>query len=337
MTTTITGKASEKKRRNLNAGGPSVTILAGIVIISLVSLQGVGLAAFSTDNLFLILNYLALPLLIGMFASFSLLSGVVDLSIGSMVGLSAAVFAVLATYNLNLWLCAFIAVLVCLFFGALNGIAIVGFNANPIAVTLGMLVALRGLARVVNKFDNSGTLSSDDGTVIFIDGLNTFTESSFSFLPWLFVIALAFTLFIQLIISKTRYGRHIKAVGGDLTAAVRAGLPASRIKFTSLLISSGGAGIAGVLFVGKLGSSSSTLGTGMEFTVYAALMIGGYSILRGGVGNPIGGFLGLFVIAYFSNYIDNMGFDTRFADVFLGTLLLVIVYLDIRRGGEEFE
>jgi ribose transport system permease protein len=75
----------------------------------------------------------------------------------------------------------------------------------------------------------------------------------------------------------------------------------------------------------------------MEFTVYAALMIGGYSILRGGVGNPIGGFLGLFVIAYFSNYIDNMGFDTRFADVFLGTLLLVIVYLDIRRGGEEFE
>ena len=332
MTTTkqrkITGKYS---------GGPSATILAGIVIISLVNLQGVGLSAFSTDNLFLILNYLALPLLIGMFASFSLLAGVVDLSIGSMVGLSAATFAVLATYKLNLWLCAGIAVIVCLVFGCFNGIAIVIFNANPIAVTLGMLVALRGLARIVNTYDNSGVLSSNDGTVLFIDGLNTFTESSISFLPWLFVIALAFTFVLQLVISKTRYGRHIKAVGGDLKAAVRAGLPASRIKFTSLLISAGGAGIAGVLYVGKMGSSSSTLGTGMEFTVYAALMIGGYTLLRGGVGNPIGGFLGLFVIAYFSNYIDNKGFDTRLTDVFLGTLLLVIVYLDIRRGGEEFE
>jgi ribose/xylose/arabinose/galactoside ABC-type transport system permease subunit len=329
--------ANLQKSKGKITDGPSVTILVGIVIISLVSLQGVGLATFSTDNLYLILNYLALPLLIGMFASFSLLAGVVDLSIGSMVALSAATFAVLATYNINLWLCALLAVLVCLFFGAINGIAIIGFNANPIAVTLGMLVALRGLARIVNKYDNSDTLSSDDGTVIFIDGLNTFTESSISFLPWLFVIALALTFILQVVISKTRYGRHIKAVGGDLTAAVRAGLPASRIKFTSLLISAGGAGIAGVLFVGKLGSSSSTLGTGMEFTVYAALMIGGYSILRGGVGNPVGAFLGLFVIAYFTNYIDNMGFDTRFADVFIGALLIAIVYLDIRRGGDTFE
>ena len=329
--------ASTQKNRKKLTEGPTITILVGIVVISLVSLQGVGLSTFSTDNLYLILNYLALPLLIGMFASFSLLSGVVDLSIGSMVGLSAATFAVLSTYKLNLWLCAIIAVLVCLSFGALNAVAIVGFKANPIAVTLGMLVALRGLARIVNMFDNSEVLSSNDGTVVFIDGLNTFTESSISFLPWLFVIALVFTMILQLVISKSRYGRHIKAVGGDLTAAIRAGLPASRIKFTSLLISSGGAGIAGVLYVGKMGSSSSTLGTGMEFTVYAALMIGGYSILRGGVGDPVGGFLGLFVIAYFSNYNDNMGFDTRFADVFIGALLLAIVYLDIRRGGDAFE
>ena len=75
----------------------------------------------------------------------------------------------------------------------------------------------------------------------------------------------------------------------------------------------------------------------MEFTIYAALMIGGYSILRGGVGNPMGGFLGILIIAVFANLVDNKGLDIRAADIFVGFLLLVIVYLDIRRGGDAFE
>ena len=75
----------------------------------------------------------------------------------------------------------------------------------------------------------------------------------------------------------------------------------------------------------------------MEFTIYAALMIGGYSILRGGVGNPMGAFLGLLIIAVFANLVDNKGLDIRAADIFVGFLLLVIVFLDIRRGGDAFE
>jgi ribose transport system permease protein len=135
----------------------------------------------------------------------------------------------------------------------------------------------------------------------------------------------------------TRGGRHIRAVGGDITAARRAGLPTERIKFFSLLASSFGASIGGILYVGKLGSAPVTLGTNMEFTIYAALMIGGYSILRGGVGNPMGGFLGLLIIAVFANLVDNKGLDIRAADIFVGFLLLVIVFLDIRRGGDAFE
>ncbi len=316
--------------------GPGGTIVIGLALIIGTSAIWVGKMTFTSFNIYLVFGYLAIPLIIGIFASFSLLAGVVDLSIGAMVALSATVFAFLCTGNVNEWLAAAITILVCLGFGAINGVAIVVFGANPIAATLGMLVGLRGLARIISQM-RPGTGSSQDAISLMIVGLNNFTEAQISFMPVIFIIALLLVLVTQGIISFTRGGRHIRAVGGDIVAARRAGLATERIKFFSLLASAFGASIGGMLYVGKLGSAPVTLGTNMEFTIYAALMIGGYSILRGGVGNPMGGFLGLLIIAVFANLVDNKGLDTRAADIFVGLLLLIIVFLDIRRGGDAFE
>ena len=342
MSTNLTRLASndrkmssvEKMKKSLS--GPGGTIVLGLAIIIGTSALCVGKMTFSSFNIYLILGYLAIPLIIGIFASFSLLSGVVDLSIGAMVALSATIFALLSINGINEWVSAVITILICMGFGAINGTAIVVFGANPIAVTLGMLVGLRGLARILSRTAPS-TNTSQDAISLMITGLNDFTESQISFIPVLFIIALVLVFVTQGMVSLTRGGRHIRAVGGDITAARRAGLATERIKFLSLLASSFGASVGGILYVGKLGSAPVTLGTGMEFTIYAALMIGGYSILRGGVGNPMGGFLGLLIIAVFANLVDNKGLDIRAADIFVGLLLLVIVYLDIRRGGDAFE
>lgn len=329
-------KLSKVKRVKKSLSGPGGTIIIGLALIVGTSAIWVGKMTFSSFNLYLILGYLAIPVIIGIFASFSLLAGVVDLSIGAMVALSATVFAYLCTGNVNVWLAAALAILVCVGFGAINGVAIVVFGANPIAATLGMLVGLRGLARIISQ-SRPGTGSSQDAISIMIPGLNDFTEAQISFMPVLFIIALLLVFVAQGIISITRGGRHIRAVGGDIVAARRAGLATDRIKFFSLLASAFGASIGGILYVGKLGSAPVTLGTNMEFTIYAALMIGGYSILRGGVGNPMGGFLGLLIIAVFANLIDNKGLDIRAGDIFVGLLLLIMVFLDVRRGGDAFE
>ena len=329
-------KLSKFEMLKKSLSGPGGTIVIGLALIIGTSAIWVGKMTFTSFNLYLVLGYLAIPLIIGIFASFSLLAGVVDLSIGAMVALSAVVFAYLCTGNVNEWLAAAITILVCLGFGAINGVAIVVFGANPIAATLGMLVGLRGLARIISQM-RPGTGSSQDAISLMITGLNNFTEAQISFMPVLFIIALLLVFVTQGIISFTRGGRHVRAVGGDIVAARRAGLATERIKFFSLLASAFGASIGGMLYVGKLGSAPVTLGTNMEFTIYAALMIGGYSILRGGVGNPMGGFLGLLIIAVFANLVDNKGLDTRAADIFVGFLLLIIVFLDIRRGGDAFE
>lgn len=342
MSTNLTQLASHDHKMTLvgkikkSLSGPGGTIVLGLAIIIGTSALWVGKMTFTSFNIYLILGYLAIPLIIGIFASFSLLAGVVDLSIGAMVALSAMIFALLCVYDVNKWVAACITVLICMGFGAINGTAIVVFGANPIAATLGMLVGLRGLARIISHMA-PGTGASQDAISLMITGLNDFTESQVSFMPVLFIIALVLVFVTQGIISMTRGGRHIRAVGGDITAARRAGLPTERIKFFSLLASAFGASVGGILYVGKLGSAPVTLGTNMEFTIYAALMIGGYSILRGGVGNPMGGFLGLLIIAVFANLVDNKGLDIRAADIFVGFLLLVIVFLDIRRGGDAFE
>ena len=82
-------------------------------------------------------------------SNFALLAGVVDLSIGSMVGFSSAVFALLLTQGWDPASAAALTLILCLLFGGVNALAIVWFEADAIAATLGMLTALRGLTWVL--------------------------------------------------------------------------------------------------------------------------------------------------------------------------------------------
>jgi ribose transport system permease protein len=134
-----------------------------------------------------------------------------------------------------------------------------------------------------------------------------------------------------------RIGRHVRAVGGDELAATRAGISVTRLRFLALLLSAFGAGLGGILYVGQLGSASNALGTGLEFQVYAALMIGGYSILRGGVGNPAGGAMGLLVVAGVANILDVRAISPYYVNVIVGLLLLAAVLVDRLRGGDAYE
>ena len=82
---------------------------------------------------------------------------------------------------------------------------------------------------------------------------------------------------------------------------------------------------------------TSMTGFGLEFEVYAALMIGGYSILRGVVGNPTGGALGILVVGALGNIIDLTASNPYYANIIVGILLLLAVLLDRLRGGESYD
>ena len=126
-------------------------------------------------------------------------------------------------------------------------------------------------------------------------------------------------------------------MGGDAQAAARAGISVARVRTGALLLSALGASIGGIILVASSGGVSGATGFGLEFRVYAALMIGGYSILRGGVGSPVGGALGILAVATLANMLDLTAISPFFTDIFVGLLLLAAVYLDRLRGGDSYE
>ena len=311
---------------------PVASIAITLAAVIAVGLTLIGPRFLSASNIAIIGSFVAVPTLIAAFSGFALLAGVVDLSIGSMVGFSSAVFAALLFAGWSDAPAFAVTLLVCAAYGGLNAIAIVGFGADPIAATLGMLTALRGLTYVIiDLTGTSGAISAFDPTLF------TFTDFKIFGIPLIFLLALVVVAIAAVIVTRTRTGRHIQAVGGDFRAAARAGISVSTIRSVALIASAIGAGIGGILYVGMLGSAAKLTGTGLEFQVYAAMMIGGYSILRGGVGNPLGGVLGLLAVAGVANILDLSAISPYYVNIVVGLLLLAAVLLDRIRGGDSYE
>jgi ribose transport system permease protein len=302
-----------------------ITLVAVIVI----GFVWVGPRFLSSSNMTIVGSFVAVPLLVGTCAGFALLAGVVDLSIGSMVGFGGAIFGLLVAAGWSPWASGVVTLGLCLVGGAINALAIVVFGASPIAATLGMLTALAGLNRVL--------LAPRGQVAALVPELLSFTGRPVLSLPLLFLLALVVVAIATVVVTRTRVGRHVQAVGGDELAATRAGISVSRVRFLALLLSAFGAGLGGILYVGQLGSASNSLGMGLEFQVYAALMIGGYSILRGGVGNPAGGAMGLLVVAGVANILDVKAISPYYVNIIVGLLLLVAVLIDRLRGGDAYE
>jgi ribose/xylose/arabinose/galactoside ABC-type transport system permease subunit len=324
-------RAPESRIRALLAS-PVASIAITLIAVVAGGLGLIGPRFLSASNIAIIGSFVAVPMLIAAFSGFALLAGVVDLSIGSMVGFSSAVFAALVFAGWGDASAFAVTLFVCAACGALNATAIVGFGADPIAATLGMLTALRGLTYVIiDLTGTSGAISAFD------PALFAFTDFKVHSVPLIFLLALVVVAIAAIIVTRTRIGRHIQAVGGDFRAAARAGIAVSAIRAGALIASAVGAGIGGIFYVGMLGSAAKLTGTGLEFQVYAAMMIGGYSILRGGVGNPLGGALGLLAVAGVANILDLSAISPYYVNIVVGLLLLAAVLLDRIRGGDSYE
>jgi ribose/xylose/arabinose/galactoside ABC-type transport system permease subunit len=308
--------------------GPVGSIGIGLFIVLVIGSTATGGQFLTSSNGITVGDYVAAPVLIAAFSSFSLLAGTVDLSIGSMAGLSAVIFAELVNAHKSPWLALLCVLGVAIVVGTMNAVAIVRFNAEPLAATLGMLTILAGLSYVI---DNGQSVPG------LVTGLFSFVNANGGPLPLVFEICVVATLLAAFVLFRTRWGYHVKATGGDERAAARAGISVAGVKTAALILSAIGAGLGGILYVGQEGAASSALGADLEFQVYAALMIGGFSILRGGVGNPVGGLLGLLVVAGVQNILDLRSVNVAYGNLITGIILIIAVLLDRLRGGEAFD
>jgi ribose transport system permease protein len=290
----------------------------------------IGLSA-TIDQFFQIgifINILQHATFVGIIAiglSFCIIAGHMDLSVESVMAFAAMLAAWLAAsrgsasgLELAPWLTLLIAIGFGALAGAFNGVLVIRFRINAFIVTLATFIMIRGLGLVLTGGRSMYGLPDSFRNVATTDVLG---------LPLLVVIlVLAYVLFSALL-TRTRFGRYVYLVGGNVTAPFRAGIDVNRVLYTVFILSGVLAAIAGWLLAAHTNGATPNLGLGMLFEAFAAVVIGGVS-LRGGTGRLSGVFAGVLLLSTIDTAINVMGIEPYYMQVIRGGLMLLAVLLD---------
>jgi D-xylose transport system permease protein len=153
--------------------------------------------------------------------------------------------------------------------------------------------------------------------------------------PWVVPIVLGLFVILNLLLSRTKFGRYVYAIGGNAEAARRAGINLRRIRVLAFALCGMMAGVTGILYASFLGSISNDIDGG-QYVLYAVAgaVIGGVSLF-GGRGRMLGALLGGFVVAVIYNGVDLLGLGAAAQYIWTALVLLAAVTLDAlaRRGG----
>ncbi|GHD05523.1 ABC transporter permease [Tianweitania populi] len=317
---------SERRRLLIQEYGIFIAFLILVVVLSVSNPYF--LTAGNISNVLLQTSINGV-LAIGM--TFVILTRGIDLSVGSVVALAGIVSASFATTSATAAVSGapypvFVPIAVGLAVGvACGGVvgAIVSRFAVPAFVaTLGMLSAARGLTLIygngrpvpalVPEFRWIGT-----GNILGIP------------LP---VVILAIVFAVSWwVLTRTRFGRYIYAVGGNPHAAKTSGINVTRIRFSVYVISGALAGLAGMILSARTGSALPQAGIAYELDAIAAVVIGGTS-LAGGVGRVTGTLIGALIIGVMNNGLDLMGIQSYYQQILKGALIVGAVMLDQKRN-----
>jgi len=142
------------------------------------------------------------------------------------------------------------------------------------------------------------------------------------------VILLVLVIIYYLITERTRFGRHVYAVGGNKAAAALSGVNTARTYFLVMLNMSFLAGLAGILFLGRATAAGPQDGTGWELDVIAAVFIGGAAV-SGGIGTVFGSIIGGLVMAVLNSGLSMIGVGQDKTSVIKGLVLLAAVAFDV--------
>lgn len=302
--------------------GQVITVTVGLIVLVVVF----GLlnpTFFSNRNVLNLLRQIAPIILIGIGQSYVLITGNIDLSIGSVVGMSCMISATLMTKGIDPWISVLITYLCALVIGFFNGQLISKAKLPAFIATLGTMTIARGIAQIVNNNYNTDSIG------VAAEGFRNFfyygkTLGLYNTI-W---IALVLWLVFNFILSKTKTGRYIYAVGSNVNAAHLSGVNISKTITITYLVSSICAATVGLIITATSGMGTMDSGTGYELYAVASSVIGGVSTL-GGQGILLGTIVGASIWGVLQNGLQFAGAPVAIRNIIIGTIVIISVLLDI--------
>lgn len=296
-------------------------VLAIALILSLLTPR-----FFRVDNLFNVMTNAAVVAIVGLGMTLAIASGNFDLSVGS-----TAAFAGCVSMNLVPTLGVPFAILAGLLTGALvglvNGLIITELRVPAFIATLGMLEIVRGLALIYTN-----------GRDIYLFGQTGYKVLSGGHLlgiPMPVLLAVSLAVVLMLVVTQTRFGRHILAVGNSLPAARRSGVRTSLVLWGVFAIVGATAALSGMIISAQVLTANGRLATGLELSAIAVVVVGG-TALSGGRASLAGTLLGALLVAVINNGLNLLNVPIFYQELTVGVLLVLALALSVDRGFNPF-
>lgn len=311
-----------KKLVSARGMGQVLTVTVGLIILCIVF--GILNPTFaSSKNVGNLLRQIAPIILIGIGQSYVLITGNIDLSIGSVVGMSCMISATLMTKGMNPWVAVLVTIICCLAVGLVNGELVAKCKLPPFIATLGTMTIARGIAQIVNN--NYNTDSIGDGAKGF---RNFFYYGKVLGLYNTIWIAIVLWIAFNFLLSRTRTGRHVYAIGSNIDAAQLSGVNVVATTVKAYLVSAFCASVVGLIICATTGMGTMDAGNMYEMYAVAASVIGGVSTL-GGQGILLGTVIGAAIWGVLQNGLQFAGAPVAIRNIVIGIIVVVSVLLDV--------
>jgi ribose transport system permease protein len=265
------------------------------------------------DNFANVLRQNAFPAIIAAGMTFAILTGGIDLSVGSVVALSGVLCADALVHGWSMWSAVAIGVGVGVGIGLINGLIVTTVRVPPFIVTLAMMLVVRGAAF---KYTDAHTIS----------GLPPAFAALSQRMTMAMVMAVVFAV-SWLLLTRTPFGRHVYATGGNRDAAWLSGIRVDRVLVKVYVLCGLGAGLAGVLVASRLNAGYPRAGELYELDAVAAVVVGGTSLF-GGRGSIWGTLAGAFFIGILNNGLNLYNVSAYDQMIAKGVVLLAAASLD---------
>ena len=269
----------------------AVVILAGIVLS--LTIDGF----LSVPNLQNIMRQLSVVLLAACGETMVLLIGGIDLSVGATIGLSSVCGAFTMRFTDSVPLGVLVCVVTGLGIGAINGVGIARVGIAPFIMTFGMSLTARATSFLLTQARSIGRLPRP----VLTGGVLNILD-----VPFIFIIAISVALIVGLVLSRTIFGQKVYLTGSNPQAALFSGINVRRLTFQVYLISGLLSGLAGFVFLMRLGAARPDAGDPLLLPIIGAVVLGG-TALSGGEGGILRTVTGSMLIAMLIKSLEIVG------------------------------
>lgn len=309
---------------------PEVGAAIGLVVLwTLFAVLGPDSGFLTSRGIASYLNIAAQVGIVGTTVTLLLIAGEFDLSIGSMVAFTGMIIALGATKGgWPLWLALLAAFAFALVYGWGVGLLVVRGRIPSFIVTLAGLFLLRGatigFSRTIAQQPYIGGVKNaiGDNPLQYLFAGKLLESLDIGFVWWIGLVVVG-----GIVLTKTRFGNWIFAVGGSPSAARASGVPVARVKIILFMAVAVSGALLATIQVLSLGSADSFRGQGKEFEAAITAVIGGTS-LAGGTGSIIGTAIGALTLGIVRQGLFFIGIDYDWYQAILGLMLLAAVLIN---------